>query len=107
MVFRGKSSSAITANLGGNFASVIMAANKAWTASLAGDSPAASVSVVSKQATPPARHGGGRGGGRGGCQRGSRVGTVGQMTTLTLCSFHKKFGDAARKCAQGCSRWNE
>ena len=30
-----------------------------------------------------------------------------QLTSLALCNFHKKFGDAARKCVQGCSRWGE
>ena len=30
-----------------------------------------------------------------------------QTTTLTLCNFHKKFGDAARKLPPACSRWGE
>ena len=104
---------AITGSLGGDFTAVITAANKAWTAAAATDSQAASVSVVSRQSaasvsavakksTPFPRRGG-RGGRQG--QRGSRSGA--QMSTLTLCSFHKKFGDSARRCASGCSRWGE
>ena len=27
--------------------------------------------------------------------------------TITLCTFHRKFGDSTRKCAPACSRWNE
>ena len=95
---------AITASLGEKFATVITAANKAWTASVANsNNPAASVAAVSALQYPSACCG--SRGGRGGRQRGARAGP--QMTTLTLCSYHNKFGDGARKCAQGCARWDE
>ena len=29
------------------------------------------------------------------------------MKTEVLCSFHRKFGDGARKCALACARWSE
>ena len=29
------------------------------------------------------------------------------MMTITLCNFHRKFGNSARKCVPGCSRWSE
>ena len=105
---------AIMSSLGGNFATVITAANKAWTAAAATNSPAASVSAVSAPQSTSSRRGarGGRGG-RGGRQRGARSGPQDSrasgphMTTLTLCDYHKKFGDSAKRCAQGCSRWSE
>ena len=88
---------AITSSLGCKLDVVIDAADKAWTASATGPNASASVTAVSGSST--------RGGKRGGRQRGGRSG--GQMTQLTLCSFHKRFGDSARRCATGCSRWNE
>ena len=95
---------AITGSLAGDFDTVAAAADKAWTASSASTSSQATVSAVSS--TAPHR-GGGRGscGGRGGRQRGNRP--SGQVESVPLCHFHRKFGDAARKCASGCSRWNE
>ena len=60
-------------------------------------------------ASTPAR--GGRRGGRqrGPQHRGSKF-SGGQTTTVTstpLCTFHRKFRDAARWCAPACSRWGE
>ena len=97
---------AITGSLGGNFAAVITAAQKAWTASAASMQQEATVSAVSGPSTSSSRRGGrgGRQRGNGG-QRGSRSG--GQITTVALCSFHKKYGDSARRCSPGCGRWNE
>ena len=85
----------ITGSLGGNLDVVIAEADRAWTA--AAPSAAVSVSAVTG---PPSR------GKRVGHYQGRRP-TGPQMTTLTLCVFHKKFGNSARKCAPGCSRWNE
>ena len=100
---------AITASLGEKLATVITAANKAWTASASANNSsstaAASVSAVTAPQAPQPRRGGR--GGRGARQRGSRSGSAPTMTTLTLCSFHKKFGDSAGRCAPGCSRWSE
>ena len=87
---------AITSSLCGKLETVIAAADKAWMASA--PSTSVSVSVVSGQ--PP------RGGRRGGRQQGTRA--TGQATaTLTLCRFHQRFGDSAKKCAPACSRWRE
>ena len=95
---------AITASLGEKFSTVITAANKAWTSAAASSNNlAASVAAVSAPQYSSARRG--SRGGRGGLQRGARAGP--QMTTLTLCSYHKKFGDGARKCAPGCGRWDD
>ena len=88
---------AITSSLGGKLDAVMAAADKAWTASSQA-SAAVSVSVVSG---PP-----GKGGRRGGKQRVGHA-TGPQLTSMTLCVFHKKFGSSTRKCAPGCSRWNE
>ena len=98
---------AITPSLGDKFANVITAANKAWTAAKSSptSNPAVSVSTISAQQPTPARRGGR--GGRGGRQRGANSNSGPRMTTLTLCAFHKKFGDSARRCASGCSRWGE
>ena len=97
---------AITGSLAGDFDTVAAAADRAWTASSASTSaaPAAAVSAVSS--APPLR-GAGRGnrGNRGGRSRGNRP--SGQVESVPLCHFHRKFGDAARKCASGCSRWTE
>ena len=79
----------------------MMAADKAWTAAAASGTStsmsAASVAVITRTSSSAGR--------RGGRQQGSR--SASQTTTLTLCSFHKKFGDAARKYAPGCSCWSE
>ena len=90
---------AITSSLGGKIEAIIDAADKAWTTS-ARASAAVSVSAVSGPSST------GRGGKHGGKQRGGRSAGP-QLTPMTLCVFHKKFGNSARKCAPGCSRWNE
>ena len=90
---------AITGSLAGKLQAVTFAADRAWTAAATSSGQAVKVAAVSTPASS-----------RGGRCRGKRGGTRnngGQMTTLTLCSFHKKFGDGARKCASGCSHWNE
>ena len=96
---------AITGSLAGSFETVMAAADKAWTASSSSESPGPAATVSAVSGTPSPR-GGGRGGrARGGRQRGSRPSAP--IENLALCHFHRKFGDAARKCATGCSRWNE
>ena len=103
---------AITGSLEADFETVMAAADRAWKAAStpeASGSVTASVSAISS-APPPSARGGGRGGrggrgARGGRQRGSRPSA--QIDTVALCHYHRKFGDAARKCASGCSRWNE
>ena len=95
---------AITGSLAGDFQAVSTAADRAWTAVAAAPANTAVVSAVSSAAPAfPAR---GRGGKRGGCQRGARSSGI-LMSTLTLCSFHKKFGNAARCCTPACSRWGD
>ena len=64
--------------------------------SASGTRPAA-VSAVTKAPTSQGRF--------GGQHKGPRP--SGKMSTLTLCHFHKKFGNSARRCAPGCSRWGE
>ena len=93
---------AITGRLGENFSSVTTAANKAWTSAAVPNNSEASVSAISAPQSSSARCGGREG--RGGRQRGARSGP--RMTTLTMCSYHKKFGDSAKKCAPGCGRWD-
>ena len=94
--------SAITGSLEGEFQAVVRAADKAWTAAASkGTLSSARVAAVSRGPGPSSR-----GNKRGRRQRGAQH-RAPQMTNLTLCSFHKKFGDTARKCAQGCSRWGE
>ena len=90
---------AITGSLAGKLQAVASAADRAWTAAATSSGQAVKVAAVS---TPASSRGGRRGGKRGGARNNG-----GQMTTLMLCSFHKKFGDGARKCASGCSCWNE
>ena len=97
---------AITGSLFGKLDAVIAAADRAWTAAAPGSAtavsaitgPAVSVSAISGPSS--------RGGRHGGKQRAGRP-TGAQLTTVTLRVFHKKFGNAARKCVPGCSRWNE
>ena len=100
---------AITSSLSADFETVMAAADKAWTAASSSESTGTPATVSTISATPPPRGGGrgGRGGrgNRGGRQRGSRP--AAQIESVALCHFHRKFGDAARKCASGCSRWNE
>ena len=90
---------AITGSLTGKLQAVASAADRAWTAAATSSGQAVKVPAIS---TPASSRGGRHGGRRGGTRNNG-----GQMTTLTLCSFHKKFGGGARKCASGCSRWNE
>ena len=97
---------AITGSLSVDFEKVVAAADKAWTAASASTYDPATVSAISGRLTSSTRGSGrGRRSGRGGRQRGSRSSC--QIESLALCHFHKKFGDSARKCAQGCSRWSE
>ena len=92
---------AITGSLGGNLDMVIAGADKAWTASAS--STMASVSAVTG---PPS--GGRHGGLHQGCRPTGPQGNTGpQRTQSILCVYHKKFGNTARKCAPGCSRWNK
>ena len=99
---------AITGSLAGSFETVMAAADKAWMAAANSDQ-SGTTAMVSAIAHPTssAPRGNGRGGrgARGGRQRGPRP--AGQVESVALCHFHRKFGDAARKCATGCSRWNE
>ena len=92
---------AITGSLDGKFRTVVQAADKAWTAAAGASGGATPTTSVAAITGPPGvrdnRHGGGQCGNR----------STGQITNVALCSFHKKFGDSARKCAQGCSQWGE
>ena len=90
---------AITGSLSAKFDIVMEAADRAWTAAAARP---ATVSVSAISGPPGSAARGSRLGGR---QRGPR--SSGQVENLALCSFHRKFSDAARKCVTGCSRWNE
>ena len=90
---------AITGSLGRKFQVVVQAADRTWTtASVAANTPSSAASVASISGHPGASARDSR---RGGRQRGPRA--TGQVTTLTLCSFHKKLGDATRKCTPSCS----
>ena len=94
---------AITANLKSDLEALVAAADEAWTVSEASKLGAATVSSVSRQQ-------GSKRGARGGRQHVNQCGTSGsggQVKTEALCAFHRKFGDAARKCAPACSRWGE
>ena len=96
---------AITASLKSDFETLVAAADEAWTVSEASRTTTASVAAVSHPQGPPSLRGG-----RGGRQRGSRNGTSETgvpVRTETLCSFHRKFGDSARKCSPACPRWGE
>ena len=97
---------AITGSVAADYETVVAAADRAWMASSASASPTAPATVSAISGPSPPR-GGGRNsrGGRGDRHRGTRP--AGQIEAVQLCHFHQKFGDAARKCAQGCSRWNE
>ena len=94
--------SSITGSLTGKFRDVVKAADRTWTAAAAN----APTSMVSAVVQPSAQQKSARCGRRGGRQRGGGSAS-GRTTTLTLCDFHKKFGDAARRCAPNCSRWGE
>ena len=95
---------AITGNLGASFSTVITVANRAWTASSSTNEQSASVAAVSAPQGAGSRRG--ARGSRGGRQRGAKQ-SGGQTRTVTLCHFHLKFGDAAKRCAPSCSRFNE
>ena len=99
---------AITGSLAANFETVMAAADKAWMAAANSDPSGtpATVSAIS-HSTSSAPRGNGRGGrgARGGRQCEPRP--SGRVESVPLCHFHRKFGDAARKCASGCSRWTE
>ena len=85
---------AITSSLGGKY--------RALNAAAAAASGTTTVAVSAVSGSAPSRP---RQGGRDGRQQGVR--TTPQTATVTLCTFHRKFGDAARKCAPACSRWGE
>ena len=78
------------------FEALAEAADDAWmtVAATAAEAPA----TVSAVSIPACR------GGRGGRQGNQRPG---KMRNMTLCQFYQKFGDAAKKCVQGCTRWTE
>ena len=90
---------AITGSLSGSFQAVATAADRAWMASSAGSAPTAAVTAVTSTATQ-------KGNKRGGRQKGARASGI-PTSTVTICSFHKKFGDAARRCTPACSRWGK
>ena len=92
----------ISSSLHGKLESIIAAADRAWTAAAAsyGSAPASVSVIFGPQASASRR------GGRCGRQRGPRQ-AAGQTKTVMLCHFHLKFGDAARKCAPSCMRFNE
>ena len=105
---------AITGSLSGSFETVMAAADKAWMAAANSDTSGtpATVSAISHPTSSTPRGGGrgGRGGrsgrgAQGGRQRGPR--SSGQVENTLLCHYHRKFGDAAKKCVSGCSRWHE
>ena len=96
---------AITSSLGGKFQTVAQAADKAWTAAAGAGQAPVSVSAVSTPQVQTAKRAF-KGAKRGGRQPGT-IRASGQIANVALCSFHRKFGDAARKCANGCSRWGE
>ena len=88
---------AISKTRSSTFDELAEAADDAWMTAAANAAEAASVSAISgSQATGPRR------GGRGGHQRGR---TTGQIKTLALCHYHLKFGETAKKCSPGCTRW--
>ena len=99
---------AIASSLDGKLNTVIAAAYKAWTSAKASGAAAASVSAVSSANAGQFKStaSGSWRGGRGAGQRGSRNSGP-ATTTMTLCNFHKRFGDGARKCVPACSRWSE
>ena len=81
------------------FEELLEAAEDAWATEAASSSTsAAAVAVVS--AAPANRRGA-----RGGKQRGAR--SAGQARMFTLCYFHHKFGNEAKKCSPACARWRE
>ena len=92
---------AVTGSLSGSFDALMAAANKAWTASATETATPASVSAVS--APPPASA---RRTTRGGCQRGPPR-SPGQIKSVALCTYHIKFGNAAKRCVPSCSRWGD
>ena len=94
---------AITGSLQGDFKSVVRAADRAWTAAATASGSQTSAATVAAVASNPVSHL--RGAKRKTPQRGSRP--PNQVTSLALCGFHKRFGDGARKCVQGCSRCGE
>ena len=94
---------AITGSLAGNLREIAKAEDRAWTAAATTSASTVKVSAVS---APTSGRGSRRGGHqRGGCQSGGQ--STRQTTALNLCSFHKKFGDSARRCIPACSRWGE
>ena len=99
---------AISGNLEDSLDGLAKAADKAWA--LRASTSSATVSEVKAsipEAAPvsavvtrsaPAR-------GRGQRQRGGRQ-VKQESRTITLCPFHVKWGDSARRCLPSCSRWD-
>ena len=92
---------AIRASRGAKLESLAEAADDAL-ATAAAAAGEATVAAISGPKTTTARRG------RGRRQRGGRApASGGQIKTLSLCSFHQRFGDSAKKCSPGCARWGE
>ena len=93
---------AITSSLSADFDTLAAAADAAWTAAteVSGSSATASVSAV---AGAPVQPSSAKRAGCGGRQNSQR--SPGQAKTVTLCNYHLKFGDKAKKCTTTCSRW--
>ena len=92
---------AIASSLGGKLDTIVEVADRAWTDARA----LATNAMVAAVSGPPSSQA--RKGARGGRQRGFRPQAMGQTTALNLCSYHKKFGDSAKKCVPACSRWGD
>ena len=90
---------AITGSLSASYRDVLSAADKAWTSASSAPQSTAAVATISGQPSVSRR------GGRGGRQRGGRSASL--LKSVVLCVFHQKFGNAAKKCTPGCSRWTE
>ena len=84
---------------GAKFEALAEAADDAWTTMAAMSGEATSSAISGPKSAAPLR-------GRGGRQCGGRA-SGGQIKTLSLCNFHQRFGDSAKKCSQGCARWGE
>ena len=95
----------ISGNLEGSFDALVEAADKAWALSddqhgSVASVDATNVPVAAVTASTPigmASNAPARGRGPRSCIKESK--------TLTLCPFHVKWGDAARRCLPSCSQW--
>ena len=93
---------AITPSLSASFEVVVDAADRAWTAAASVKAQAVSISEILGAPV----NSGTRGSKRGGRQRGQKANRGFRMSVQVtnvgnLCSFHRKFGDSAKKCASG------